>query len=132
VFLADNDGQVAIQSSAHVTHDGYYLATIPVGSGRFAVGVQIGALCEWLQIEEIGFYPVDGFIPKNGAAGARIVPAQVIKEGLHEQAPGLYRCDPDAMLLVPPPRGLGDTPHLLSFAFRPLAFRDQQLLRKAA
>jgi FMN phosphatase YigB (HAD superfamily) len=132
VFLADNDGQVAIQSPAHVTHDGYYLATIPVGSGRFAVGVQIGALCEWLQIEEIGFYPVDGFIPKNGAAGARIVPAQVIKEGLHEQAPGLYRCDPDAMLLVPPPRGLGDTPHLLSFAFRPLAFRDQQLLRKAA
>src|SRR6185312_5493627 len=29
VFLADNDGQVAIQSQANVTHDGYYLATIP-------------------------------------------------------------------------------------------------------
>jgi hypothetical protein len=94
--------------------------------------VQIGALCEWLQIEEIGFYPVDGFIAKNGTPGALIVPAQVIKEGMHEQAPGLYRCDPGALLLVPPPRGLDDSPHLLSFTFRPLAFRDPQLLRKAA
>jgi len=132
VFLADNDGQVAIQSQAHVTHDGYYLATIPVGAGRFAVGVQIGALCEWMQIEEIGFYPVEGFIPKNDAEAARIVPAQVIKEGLHEQAPGLYRCDPGALLLVPPASGLGDAPHLLAFSFRPLAFRDEQMLRKAA
>ncbi len=132
VFLADNDGHVAIQSQAHVTHDGYYLATIPVGAGRFAAGVQIGALCEWVQIEEIGFYPVDGFIPKNDAQAARIVPAQVIKEGLHEQAPGLYRCDPGALLLVPPASGLGDAPHLLAFTFRPLAFRDEQMLRKAA
>jgi FMN phosphatase YigB (HAD superfamily) len=132
VFLADNEGQVAIQAQAHVTHDGYYLATIPVGAGRFAAGVQIGALCEWVQIEEIGFYPVDGFIPKNGGEGATIVPAQVLKEGLHEHAAGLYRCDPGALLLVPPAPGLGDAPHLLAFTFRPLAFRDQQLLRKAA
>ena len=132
VFLADNDGHVAIQSQAHVTHDGYYLATIPVGAGRFAAGVQIGALCEWVQIEEIGFYPVDGFVPKMDAQGATIVPAQVIKEGLHEHAPGLYRCDPGALLLVPPAPGLGDAPHLLAFTFRPLAFRDRQLLREAA
>jgi hypothetical protein len=133
VFLADDKGQVAIQSQAHVTHDGYYLATIPVGAGRFAVGVQIGALCEWLQLEEIGFYPVDGFIPKHGRQPARMISAQVLKEGLHEQAPGLYRCDPGALLLVPPPRGLeDDSPLLLAIAFRPVTFRSAPALRQAA
>jgi len=124
VFLADNEGQTAIEAPAHRTHEGYYVATIPVGAGRFAAGVLIGALCEWVQIDEIGFYPVESFLAQRHDEGVRIVPAQVVKEGLHEQAPGLYRCDPGALLLVPPAPGLRAAPHLLAFTFRPLAFRD--------
>jgi len=44
VLLADDRSQTAIEVDAHLTHDGYYLATVPVGAGRFAVGVQFGAL----------------------------------------------------------------------------------------
>ena len=94
--------------------------------------MQIGALCEWVQIDEIGFYPVDGFIARHRDRAAKIVPAQIVREGLHEQAPGLYRCDPGAMLLVPPAPGLAGAPHLLAFTFRPLALRDRQAEQRQA
>jgi hypothetical protein len=50
-----------------------------------------------------------------------------------EEAPGLYRCTPGALLLVPPAPGLTAEPHLLSITFRPIVRRDpQKLLREAA
>lgn len=132
VFLADNRGQTAIQAAAHLTHDGYYLATIPVGPGRFAAGIQIGALCEWIQIDEVGFYPVKNFIAKRGELAATMIPAEVVHDGMEEQAPGLFRCEPGALLLAPPAKGIDKAPHLLSIVFRPLVWREANEIRKAA
>ena len=58
------------------THDGYYLATIPVGAGRFAAGIQFGALCDWVQIDDAAFYPVAGFNPDRPADVRRRNPAR--------------------------------------------------------
>src|SRR5690606_27444911 len=63
VMLADARGQAMIEVEAHATHDGYYLATIPVGAGRFAAGISFGALCDWVQIDECAFHPVAAFGP---------------------------------------------------------------------
>lgn len=132
VILADDRSQTVIEVEAYPTHDGYYLATIPVGAGRFAAGIQLGALCDWAEVDEVVFYSVEGFSPDLPTKAAAPVPATVIREGLTEEAPGLLRCTPAALLLVPPAPGLGGEPHLIAFTFRPLAFRNRQALREAA
>jgi FMN phosphatase YigB (HAD superfamily) len=133
VILADNRGQTMIEAEAWPTHDGYYLAAIPVGAGRFAAGIQIGALCEWAEIDQLAFYPVKGFSPDKPSDLALPIAAEPLREGMTEEGTGLFRCAPGALVLVPPPPGLTAEPHLLSFTFRPIVRRDQRLaLREAA
>ncbi|MBV9882916.1 MAG: hydrolase [Sphingomonadaceae bacterium] len=133
VILADNRGQTIIEVQAHPTHDGFHLATIPVGAGRFAAGIQLGALCEWAEVDEIAFYPVEGFSPDKPSDAAPPIAATALREGMTEEAPGLYRCTPGALLLVPPAPGLTGEPHLLAITFRPIVRRDpRQALREAA
>jgi len=130
VIVADDRAQTMIEVDAHVTHDGYYVATIPVGAGRYAVGIQFGALCEWLQIDEAAYYPVDDYAENK--AQVRAVPASPIFEGMTAEAPGLYRCGPGALMLAPPPAAIGGAPHLLAVTFRPVAMRTAEAVRKAA
>lgn len=132
VIVADNRAQTIIGVDAHPTHDGYYLATIPVGAGRLAAGVQFGALFEWVQVEEAGFYPVESFGSGPDKPKAKAVPAQLLCEGMEEESPGFYRCSPEALMLAPPPNGVGDVPHLLAIVFRPLVWRQASQFRKAA
>jgi len=132
VILADNRGQTAIEVEAHPTHDGYYLATIPVGAGRFAAGIQLGAICDWAEVDELVFYPVKGFSPETPSDVAKPIPAPAMREGMTEEAPGLFRCNPASLMLVPPAAGLTGEPHLLAFTFRPVARRGEGMIRKAA
>lgn len=133
VILADNRGQTMIEVEAHPTHDGFYLATIPVGAGRFAAGIQLGTLCAWVEVDQVAFYPVVGFSPDKPSDAASPIPAHVLREGMTEEGPGLYRCAPGALLLAPPVPGLTAEPHLLSITFRPIVRRDPQaMLREAA
>ena len=131
VILADERGQAAIEVEAHPTHDGYYMAAIPVGAARFTVGVQLGAVCEWVQIEEAVFHDVEAFGKPRHKGPA--VPAQPIHEGMEEAASGMFRCDGNALMLAPPPIGTGEKPLLLALVFRPLVWRSQaNEMRKAA
>lgn len=131
VMLADARGQAMIEVEAHATHDGYYLATIPVGAGRFAAGISFGALCDWVQIEECAFHPVAAFGPDAAHFEGKPIPAQAMHDGMAEEAPGFFRCTSEALLLAPPPQGVA-APHLLAVAFRPIVRRDAAALRKAA
>lgn len=132
VILADDRSQTVVEIEAHVTHDGYYLATIPVGAGRFAAGVQFGALCDWVQIDEAAFYPVAGFSPESPGEGGAPVAAAAIHEDMEQEGPGLFRCSPASLMLVPPVAGLNREPHLLAITFRPLVWRREDAMRKAA
>jgi FMN phosphatase YigB (HAD superfamily) len=131
VLVADDRTQTMIEVEAHATHDGYYCATVPIGAGRFAVGIQFGAVCDWLQIDECAFHPVDGFAASMGEGAPEPIEAQVVREGMTEEAPGFFRCTPGALMLAPPPSGVR-TPHLLAVTFRPLVLRQQTALKKAA
>lgn len=131
-FVADAVSQTAVPIEAHATHDGYYLATVPVGAGRFAVGLQVGAIAKWLQVEEAAFYPVAAF---HGGAGETGRPAQILCDGMEEEAPGFYRCGEDGLILVPPPPPpMKDIQMmLLAFVFRPVIRRaERQALAEAA
>jgi FMN phosphatase YigB (HAD superfamily) len=131
VIVADDRSQTVIEVDAYATHDGYYVATIPVGAGRFAVGIQFGALCEWLQLEEASYYPVADYM--ENLAEVRPVDATPIFEGMTAESGGLYRCGPNALMLAPPPAGLGPEAHLLAVTFRPVAMRAAEAeIRQAA
>jgi FMN phosphatase YigB (HAD superfamily) len=132
VILADNRGQTMIDVDAWPTHEGYYVATIPIGAGRFAAGIQLGALCDWVQIDDISFYPVRGFSPDKPSDSVDPVAAGAVPEGMNEEAPGLYRCSPASLMLVPPAAGLDREPHLIALTFRPLVLADRISLKKAA
>ena len=130
VIVADDRSQTVIQVDAYATHDGYHVATIPVGAGRFAVGIQFGSLCEWVQIDEISYYPVEEYM--EDLAEVRPVAATPIFEGMTAESGGLWRCGPNALMLAPPPSGLGPDAHLLAVTFRPVAMRRAEALRQAA
>src|SRR3546814_14854506 len=98
VILADERGQAAIEIDAHPTHDGYYMAAIPVGAARFTVGIQLGGLCEWVQVEDAVFHDVEVF-GKPGKKGPTVL-AQLIHEGMEEPAPGLFSCSGDRKSVV--------------------------------
>jgi FMN phosphatase YigB (HAD superfamily) len=132
VILADDRSQTVIEVEAWPTHEGYYVAAIPIGAGRFAAGIQFGALCDWVQVDDVSFYPVQGFSPDKPSDSVEPMAAASVREGMSEEAPGLYRCTPGALMLVPPAAGLGREPHLIALTFRPLVLADRVALKKAA
>jgi hypothetical protein len=131
VMLVDERAQTMTEIDAHATHDGYHVALIPVGAGRFAAGVQLGAF-DWVQIDEAAFYPVSRFTPTLGAEPCAPIPATIVREGMTEEAPGLFRCSDGALMMAPPSPRLAREPHLLAITFRPLLQRGTEALRKAA
>jgi FMN phosphatase YigB (HAD superfamily) len=133
-FVADSASQMPLAVDANLTHDGYFQATVPIGAGRFAVGVQLGDIAEWVQVEEAAFHTVAGLYDPTAAAKSPPIPAQVIYEGMEEHAPGFFRCGEAALLLVPPPPAAlaGKESLVFSFVFRPVVRRTPGIVMKEA
>lgn len=131
-FIASATSQTLLPVEAHSTHDGYYQATLPIGAGEYAVGVQLGALAEWVQIEEAAFHSAAGLHDPVAGAITPPVPAQILCEGMEEVSRGFYRCREEALLLVPPPAKTKE-PIVLSLVFRPVVRRAPRVsLQEAA
>jgi hypothetical protein len=94
---------------------------VPVGSGRFTVGVQWGAALDWVQIDQARFHVVETF----GLCGdAASVPAAMVHDGMEGAAGNLFRCtSPAALTMVPPPQLKRDVDVLLHIVFRPVVRR---------
>ena len=131
-FIADATSQIPVPVEAHSTHDGYFQATMPVGAGQYAVGVQLGSIAEWVQIEEAAFHSPGGLHDPIAAALAPAIPAQILCEGMEEVSQGFYRCGEDALLLVPPPARKVTEPMVLSLVFRPVVRRTPRISLKEA
>jgi FMN phosphatase YigB (HAD superfamily) len=132
VLVADARGQTMIQGQAYPTHDGYYLLTVAAGTGGFAIGVQLGAVAEVVQIDEVAFYPVRHF----SAFGCKpAAPATPLYDAMEPLAPGLHKAQASGLVFVPPPGTPVEEPMLLAIAFRPVVRRaatGTAALRKAA
>jgi FMN phosphatase YigB (HAD superfamily) len=122
------DGHVfdTMEAEAHPTADGYYRALIPVGKGRYTIGLWLGRLYDYVQFDEIGFHPLNNLTTEKDA-----VPGAPITEAMQEVAPGLYRCDgPQSFMLIPPPASEKEL--LLSIVFRPVISHARQAERQMA
>ncbi|MGN6377147.1 MAG: HAD family hydrolase [Sphingomonas sp.] len=127
VIIADGSNVSTGTVNATPTHDGYYLAPIPVGDCRFSVGVQFGQLYDWLQIDSACFVPVDRFLSDKQRPGEDEVEALPSLEDIEQVAPHLFHCKNEfAFLMVPPPPRQDDRPMMLALVFRPIAARQPQ------
>ncbi len=122
------DGERISQSTvtASATHDGYFVAAIPIGENRFSIAVQFGARFEYVQVDSVSAMPVSKFL--TGEAGARkdtteLAPAL---DGMEQCAPHLFSCEDEAaLMLIQPPSEDADEPMMAVIAFRPVVERRE-------
>jgi FMN phosphatase YigB (HAD superfamily) len=121
VYIA---GEQLIQQSveARATHDGYYLAALPIGDCRFSVALQFGAEYEYVQVDSVAAAPVDTFLDDRIREDVQQLPVATSAEAMEQLSPDLYRCsDHGGFLLVHPPERRDDTPMMVAVVFRPIA-----------
>lgn len=112
---------------ARPTHDGYYVARIPLSSGVGAVALQIGAVCKWVEVAGITrarLVSLQGKLDDEGVSPCRTVEF----DGLHEHAPGVYEClSENALIMVVPEALENDLPgtQMVEIAFRPILSRSE-------
>lgn len=115
--------------TASRTVDGYYRLQLPITSASHGVGIQLGQLCSWIQIEALDAMPIadmDKPLPKRREIAVTAVP-----DGMEQVAPDLYRTTPEGLLFVSP-LAISE-PVLLSLVFRPIRGREESIaLRTAA
>jgi hypothetical protein len=122
VMVADGTELSESVVRATPTHEGYFVAAIPVGAGRFAIGVQFPKLYEWLQVEAAWFTLASTILNPRTTHATHDIDAAYHLEGMEEVAPGLLKCaDKAGFMMVPPPAS--EQPLILHIAFRPIAAR---------
>jgi len=131
-ILADaNGGEALFDAEAFPTHDGYYAIALPIGAGRFTVGLRWGEAFECVQIDRARFFVAESF---GMVADDRSVPAHMVHDGMESVAGDLYRCaGATALTMIPPPRMKRDVDALLHIVFRPVVRRGETVeIRQAA
>jgi hypothetical protein len=128
VILADAHDQTMFAFAARPTADGYYRITVPIGAGVFTAAIQLGSLCEHIQIEEVAFHRVTDF---DANAAVKSILAPFIPDGMELLAPGLYAAGEHGLIVVPPPSGAKE-PMVLTLIFRPVRWRRPDQARKVA
>jgi FMN phosphatase YigB (HAD superfamily) len=107
---------------ARATHDGYYLAAIPIGDCRFSVAVQFGAEYEYVQVDSVNAIPVERFLDDRVYGDDAQAPLPVTPENMQQLSIDLYRCGDEAgFLMIDPPARVDDTPMMVAVVFRPVA-----------
>lgn len=109
---------------AHATHEGYFMAALPVGNCRYSVALQFGQACEWFQLESACFVPADQLLADVADELREEIAAEPIPDAMEEVSPGLWRCTEESgFLMVHPPKGGEGQDYVLAVTFRPLAER---------
>src|SRR3546814_7081222 len=101
-MIADGNDVVLDRIDANPTHDGHFLAAVPIGPNRLTIGLLFGRLYEWVQIQAGQFAPLNQFLSHTAHGDVR--DAKRVCEGMGEMARGLFRCqDETDFMMVPPP-----------------------------
>ncbi|KQM67734.1 hypothetical protein ASE75_02135 [Sphingomonas sp. Leaf17] len=118
VLLLGSNDQGVVPMTAWPTIDGYYRLVVPVGAGQFVPGVQLGAVCEMVQIESIAFQRVADI---DTATTWRADETRPVLDEMDEVGTGVFRAGEGALVMVPPPPA--PDPLALVMVFRPLVLR---------
>lgn len=122
IMVANGADLIQTTCTAHPTHDGYFLAAIPVGDGSLAVGVNFGRLASWLQLHSVTVTRVQAFMDDGDISKERDRADAVVYEAMQRHPGGILQCDsPESFIFVPPEPALAGARSVLSVVFRPLA-----------
>ena len=133
VIIADRDQAVPQLVSAMSTHDGYFLAAVPVGASRYSVALQFGALFDWFEIESLTFHKVDEFLSALPEERHLEMAAEPTMDGIERVGGRLMRCDSEAgFIMVHPPQQRGKDNLMLACVFRPTVVREAEPVHQAA
>jgi FMN phosphatase YigB (HAD superfamily) len=127
VILAGATQQGVMDFTAWPTAEGYYQLRVPVGAQRPVIAVQLGQICEWVQVEEFAYIPLDQLRKGRSAA---TVSAKATADAMEQMGTGLFRANPTGVLIAAPPEG--SEPMVLSLVFRPVVARKAAAQLRAA
>lgn len=128
VIMLDATEHHVAPMKAWPTHDGYYRISIPVGLRRPTIAVQLGQLCEMVQIDSASWTPI-----ADHAADWAVTPtpAMTIPDAMEVIDDGIYRCAPTGVLMIPPAATAKDA-QILTIIFRPIRWRTDRVAAKQA
>jgi len=121
VVLVEPQGEVQRVCPARPTHDGFRALCIPLGTRRYPVAVQIGAVGRHVEIDVIMAVPTSDYLYTQVRETPREMAITPLLDGIVEYAPGLWHCQSDyafALLQPPPMEGIDDL--MLIMVFRPI------------
>lgn len=129
VIIATATQQAVAEFTAYPTAEGYYHVRVPVAGNRPTIALQLGRICEWVQVEELSFTALESL--KQTAKDRKVFQAQAVADGMEAVSPGLYQAGANGLLMVPPPAS--SEPMVLSLVFRPVVTRKAAVeMREAA
>ncbi|GAA0738786.1 hydrolase [Sphingomonas japonica] len=126
VMLLGSSGQQKLDIDARPTADGFYRMVVPIGTGTLTPAVQLGALCEWVQLGDAQFVALADLDRTEGDE----IRAEIIADGMTAENGGLYRAGPAGFVLAPPKPS--DRPMALILVFRPVVWRSDSVAAAAA
>ena len=122
-FHISEGGQAASVIEARPTHDGFYVARLPLTSRTEAIGLQLGDLCEWVEIAGVTQSRVGaltGAVEDEAAIDCKAVQY----DAMHERAPGLFECENEtALILIVPDQEPVGSAQMIEIVFRPIKRR---------
>lgn len=113
---------------AYPTHDGYYVARIPLTRDCTAVGLQLGQDWTFVEIAETTRSRI-GSLAHSLVDEVGKPCRGIIHDAMHEHAPGIFECLSESalMMIIPDAESKLDIPgsEMIEVVFRPLAARHR-------
>lgn len=124
IMIADATSIVQRSVTAVATHDGYFTVTVPIGARKLSVGLSLGHVFEWVQIETINMVPLAELMTAGESRRRIDLLEKAVYEDIERSRNGLMHCaSAHSFLFVPSGIGETDEPWALSVVFRPIAVR---------
>jgi len=127
IALAGTDHMLRSYTASR-TVDGYYRLQLPITSAKHGVGIQLGQLFSWVQLEALEATPVADLAP--GVSRKRVSTVTAVPDGMEQVGPDLYRLSPDGLLFVS--LSAIAEPVMLSLVFRPVCWREEPVALQTA
>jgi len=106
LLIADGHAVSVENIVATPTHDGYFVASVPIGAAKFTVAAQFGKLYDVVEVLAATFRPVTEVVRTSRAPSVALPQPCPTLEGMEALAPGLFRCSDEAgFMMIPPPPG---------------------------
>ena len=115
---------------ARATHDGYYVARIPISGKADAIALQLGEACDWVEIAGVSRSRIATLTGKHEDEAA-IVCDTVRYDAMKEHAPGIFECLNESALLMVALTDLDQQARdaqMIEIVLRPIKTRGQQSL----